>query len=174
MFKYVLKRLGLSVIVLLGVSIIIYFLVRLMPTDYLENKFSAQIQQGTITIEQLDDFKKRYGLYMKSWNTFLENPFLGGEEVGGHSMLLDTLGKFGSFGVALVASIVYLVHGLKKNFSKSIGLIFTLFVLFMVIDTVDSIMMTPMVFFAMPLMLEMKCDGVGKKKAKLREKAAEN
>ena len=64
MFKYVLKRLGLSVIILLGVSIIIYFLVRLMPTDYLETKFSAQIQQGTITLEQLDEFKKRYGLYM--------------------------------------------------------------------------------------------------------------
>ena len=64
MFKYVLKRLGLSVIILLGVSIIIYFLVRLMPTDYLETKFSAQIQQGTITHEQLDEFKKRYGLYM--------------------------------------------------------------------------------------------------------------
>ena len=64
MFKYVLKRLGLSVIVLLGVSVIIYFLVRLMPTNYLENKFSAQIQQGTITLDQLDDFQKRYGLYM--------------------------------------------------------------------------------------------------------------
>ena len=64
MFKYVLKRLGLSVIILLGVSIIIYFLVRLMPTDYLETKFSAQIQQGTITHEQLDEFKKKYGLYM--------------------------------------------------------------------------------------------------------------
>ena len=64
MFKYVLKRLGLSVIILLGVSIIIYFLVRLMPTDYLETKFSAQILQGTITYEQLDEFKKRYGLYM--------------------------------------------------------------------------------------------------------------
>ena len=64
MFKYVLKRLGLSVIVLLGVSVIIYFLVRLMPINYLENKFSAQIQQGTITLDQLDDFKKRYGLYM--------------------------------------------------------------------------------------------------------------
>ena len=64
MFKYVLKRLGLSVIVLLGVSVIIYFLVRLMPTNYLETKFSAQIQQGTITLEQLDDFQKRYGLYM--------------------------------------------------------------------------------------------------------------
>ena len=59
MLKYILKRLGLSLIVLLGVSVIIYFLVRLMPTNYLENKFSAQIQQGTITHDQLDDFKKR-------------------------------------------------------------------------------------------------------------------
>ena len=64
MLKYILKRLGLSVIVLLGVSVIIYFLVRLMPTNYLENKFSSQIQQGTITHDQLNDFKKRYGLYM--------------------------------------------------------------------------------------------------------------
>ena len=64
MLKYILKRIGLSVIVLLGVSVIIYFLVRLMPADYLETKFSAQLQQGTITYDQLDDFKKRYGLYM--------------------------------------------------------------------------------------------------------------
>lgn len=64
MFKYVLKRLGLSVIILLGVSLIIYILVRLMPTDYLETKFSSQLQQGTMTHEQLDEFKKRYGLYM--------------------------------------------------------------------------------------------------------------
>ena len=64
MLKYVLKRLGLALVVLFGVSVIIYFLVRLMPTNYLENKFSAQIQQGTITLDQLDDFQKRYGLYM--------------------------------------------------------------------------------------------------------------
>ena len=64
MIKYILKRIGLSVIILLGVSIIIYFLVRLMPTDYLENKFSSQLQQGTITQEQLDEFRKKYGLYM--------------------------------------------------------------------------------------------------------------
>ena len=64
MVKYIFKRIGLSVIILLGVSIIIYFLVRLMPTDYLETKFSAQIREGTITQEQLDDFRKRYGLYM--------------------------------------------------------------------------------------------------------------
>ena len=72
MFKYILKRLGLSVIVLLGVSVIIYFLVRLMPTDYLETKFSSQLQQGTMTYEQLDDFKKRYGLYMPEAYTNIE------------------------------------------------------------------------------------------------------
>ena len=64
MLKYTLKRLGLSIIILLGVSLIIYILVRLMPTDYLETKFSSQLQQGTMTHEQLDEFKKRYGLYM--------------------------------------------------------------------------------------------------------------
>ena len=62
MFKYILKRLGLSIVILLGVSLIIYILVRLMPTDYLETKFSSQLQQGTMTHEQLDEFKKRYGL----------------------------------------------------------------------------------------------------------------
>lgn len=80
MFKYILKRLGLSVIVLLGVSIIVYFLVRLMPTDYLENKFSSQLQQGTITHEQLDDFKKRYGLYMP--DAYLSIAFSEGEYSG--------------------------------------------------------------------------------------------
>ena len=64
MLKYILKRLGLSVIVLLGVSIIIYFLVRLMPTDFLETKYASELQQGTMTYERLNDFKKRYGLYM--------------------------------------------------------------------------------------------------------------
>ena len=64
MFKYVLKRIGLSIIVLLGVSVIIYFLVRLMPNNYLDTKFSSQLQQGTLTQDELDDFKKRYGLFM--------------------------------------------------------------------------------------------------------------
>lgn len=63
MAKYILKRLGLSVIILLGVSVIIYFLARLMPADYLETKFSAQLREGTMTQEKLDDFRKQYGLF---------------------------------------------------------------------------------------------------------------
>ena len=80
MLKYILKRLGLSIIVLFGVSLIIYFLVRLMPTDYLENKFSAQLQQGTITPEKIDDFKKNYGLYMPE--VYLDVTVNGGEYDG--------------------------------------------------------------------------------------------
>ena len=90
MFKYILKRLGLAIIVLLGVSVIIYFLVRLMPTDYLENKFSAQLQQGTITHEQLDEFKKRYGIYMpEAYLSFgiegYENPFEKDAKIKNHT-----------------------------------------------------------------------------------------
>jgi peptide/nickel transport system permease protein len=80
MLKYILKRLCLSVVVLFGVSLIIYFLVRLMPTDYLENKFSAQLQQGTITSEQIDSFKKNYGLYMPE--AYLDITVNGGEYDG--------------------------------------------------------------------------------------------
>ena len=35
MFKYIVKRLLISIIILLGVSLIIYTLVRMMPTDYI-------------------------------------------------------------------------------------------------------------------------------------------
>ena len=80
MLKYILKRLALSVVVLLGVSLIIYFLVRLMPTDYLENKFSAQLQQGTITSEKIDEFKKNYGLYMPE--AYLDVTVSGGAHDG--------------------------------------------------------------------------------------------
>ena len=38
MLKYIAKRLGFAVLVLLGVSLIMYFLVRLMPVDYIQSK----------------------------------------------------------------------------------------------------------------------------------------
>ena len=82
MIKYILKRIGLSVIILLGVSIIVYFLVRLMPTDYLETKFSSQIREGTITQEQLDEFRRKYGLYMP--DAFIDLTMDGGALAGIH------------------------------------------------------------------------------------------
>lgn len=62
MFKYILKRIGISLIILFGVSIIIYTLVRMMPNDYIDNKYSSQLSQGTITQDDIDRFKSLYGL----------------------------------------------------------------------------------------------------------------
>lgn len=64
MVKYIIKRILLSILILLGVSVIIYTLVRLMPTDYLEEKFSAQLRSGQMTRAKLNEFRVKYGLYM--------------------------------------------------------------------------------------------------------------
>lgn len=63
MFKYIVKRLLISIIILLGVSVIIYTMVRLMPNDYVDNKFASQLQSGAIKRSDVDNFKKLYGLY---------------------------------------------------------------------------------------------------------------
>ncbi len=61
MLKYILKRLGLAVLILFGVSLIIYFLVRLMPVDFIQNKVNsmpdAQIDQSVV-----EQMYKNYGL----------------------------------------------------------------------------------------------------------------
>ena len=75
MIKYILKRLFISLFVLLGVSIIIYTLVRMMPNDYLDIKFSSQLQQGTITPEQLMDFKNQYGIGDSSFKGLVNGYF---------------------------------------------------------------------------------------------------
>lgn len=63
MVKYIIKRILISILILFGVSIIVYTLVRLMPTDYIDNTYAAQLQSGTITQDDIDNFKSLYGLY---------------------------------------------------------------------------------------------------------------
>lgn len=76
MLKYIVKRLLLSILILFGVSLIIYFLVRMMPMSYLDTKFSAQIQVGTIKQEQVDAFKEIYGLADNSFLGILKGYFV--------------------------------------------------------------------------------------------------
>ncbi len=70
MFKYILKRLALSVVILMGVSLIIYFLIRLMPVDFIQDKVNA-MNQGGATVDQatVDAMYQMYGLG--------DNSFLG-------------------------------------------------------------------------------------------------
>lgn len=82
MLKYTIKRLLLSIFILLGVSIIIYALVRWMPNDYVDTKFASQVAQGTVKEEDLIALKDLYGLndgilegYLKWLSNALQGDF---------------------------------------------------------------------------------------------------
>lgn len=68
--KYIVKRLLLAIVILLGVSIIIYALARMMPTDYVDNQYSSALAQGTMTQGDVDRIKEIYGLSMP--NAYLD------------------------------------------------------------------------------------------------------
>ena len=63
MFKYILKRLGISLLILIGVSFILYALLRCMPTDFVEAKILALNTSGaTVSQEFIDQMYETYGL----------------------------------------------------------------------------------------------------------------
>lgn len=76
MWKYIIKRLLLSILLLVGVSVIIYYLVRLLPNDYFDQTYASQLSQGTITQEELDALKAQAGLLDKSFIGLLKGYFL--------------------------------------------------------------------------------------------------
>lgn len=60
--KYIVKRILIALLILFGVSIIIYMLARMMPTDYVDNQYLPAVQNGTMTQEDVDRIKEIYGL----------------------------------------------------------------------------------------------------------------
>ncbi len=76
MLKYILKRLGLALLILLGVSMIIYFLIRLMPVDFIQDKINAINQGGaTVSQETVDALYEMYGLGDNSFKGILKGYF---------------------------------------------------------------------------------------------------
>jgi len=117
MLKYILKRLFISIFVLLGVSVIIYTLVRMMPNDYLDIKFSSQLQQGTINLDQLNAFKEQYGIGDKSfkglvsgYTTWLGNMLKGdfGLSFKYEKPVATVIGEnmWVSFAIAVIATVL--------------------------------------------------------------------
>ncbi len=62
MLKYILKRLGQTILILLGVSLIIYFLVRLMPIDFVKTKLIEMSQGKPVDESVVEAMYKAYGL----------------------------------------------------------------------------------------------------------------
>lgn len=130
MLKYIIKRLLISIIILLGVSVIIYTMVRLMPTDYIDNRFSSQLAQGQVTPEQVQAFKELYGIgdnsfkgIMSGYFTWLGNfckgdlgeSFLYRRPVG--EVISDNM--WISFAIAIVATILQFLIAIPLGISSA-------------------------------------------------------
>ncbi len=122
MLKYCIKRLLLAVLILLGVSIILYFLVRLMPMSYLETKLSASIGSSGLNYdEELQRLKEYYGLADESflgickgywgWLTeFVQGNFGNSWKYANkpvEEVIFENMGV--SFGISFVALILQLI-----------------------------------------------------------------
>ena len=117
MLKYVLKRLFISIFILLGVSIIIYTLVRMMPNDYIDLKYAAQLQTGAVSQDDINRFKELYGIGDKSFNGI----------VGGYFNWLGNLCK-GDLGISFKYNMpVAKVIGDNMWISFAIAIVATIF-----------------------------------------------
>mgnify|MGYP003304345634 FL=1 len=118
MFKYILKRLVQSVFILIGVSMIIYFLIRLMPVDFIQDKINAINQGGaTVSQETVDAMYQMYGLG--------DDSFMG--IMGGYFSWLTALFQFDlgtSFVYGIPVADVIVQH---MGISFAISLIATVF-----------------------------------------------
>lgn len=116
MFKYIVKRVLISILILLGVSVIVYTLVRLMPLDFIDKQFAAHLGNGTVSDDDIIRIKEIYGLsdnsffgIMKGYFNWLLNMLKGdfgssfkyGEPV--MKVIFDSM--WISFSIALIALI---------------------------------------------------------------------
>ena len=117
MIKYIAKRLAYALLILLGVSMIIYFLIRLMPVDFIQDKINAINQGGaTVSEETVQAMYQMYGLGDNSFMGILKGYFnwlgalarfdLGTSFVYGlpvADVIFEHMGV--SFAIALIATI---------------------------------------------------------------------
>ncbi len=76
MLEYIAKRLAYAVLILLGVSMIIYFLIRLMPVDFIQSKVDALATGGAVLDQAVvDAMYKTYGLGDNSFQGILQGYF---------------------------------------------------------------------------------------------------
>ncbi len=117
MIKYIAKRIAYSIMILLGVSMIIYFLIRLMPVDFIQSKINAINQGGaTVSEETVNAMYTMYGLGDNSFKGILSGYFnwlsalcrfdLGTSFVYGIPVAQVIVEHMGiSFAIALIATV---------------------------------------------------------------------
>ena len=130
MFKYIVKRLAISILILLGVSVIIYTMVRLMPNDYVETKYASQLQSGAIDLDDIEHFKELYGIGDNSFKGIVGGYFkwisnLAKGDLGNSFKYEKPVGQvisenmWISFAIAVVATILQFVISVPLGISSA-------------------------------------------------------
>ncbi len=118
MFKYITKRLLLSILILFGVSLLMYALLRLMPGDYVEQKFTLN-PNSEISPERITAMKELYGLndsvivgYFKWLGKALKGDF--GMSFQFDAPVMEVIGEnmWISFLLTLIALVIYYPLGI--------------------------------------------------------------
>ena len=118
MFKYIVKRILLSVLILFGVSLLMYALLRLMPGSYVEQKFTLN-PNSEISPERIEKMKELYGLndaiivgYFKWVVKALQGDF--GMSFQFDAPVMEVIGKnmWISFLLTLIALLIYYPLGI--------------------------------------------------------------
>lgn len=108
MLKYIAKRLAYAVLILLGVSLIIYFLIRMMPVDFIQSKIDALNQGGSVVSQEMvDAMYKAYGLEDTAGMTFGQKlaSYFGGWSSWLGAMLQGDLGTSFKYGIPVAQKI---------------------------------------------------------------------
>ena len=124
MLKYIAKRLAYALLILVGVSLIIYFLIRMMPVDFIQSKVDALNNNGgTVDQAMVEAMYKAYGLedttgmnfgqkmasYFGGWLGWLSSMLKGdlGTSFKYGLPVADVIGQYMwlSFAVALIATV---------------------------------------------------------------------
>ena len=132
MWKYLLKRIALALLIIIGVSMLIYLLAMLMPADYIDNQTAAKVQSGAMTLEDVQRLKELYGLADKSFGGILKSytswvtstlsgdlgfSFLYGKPVT--KVLSEYI--WISFLIALIAFILEIIIGIPMGIKASVN-----------------------------------------------------
>lgn len=123
MLKYILKRLGISIVILLGVSVILYTLVRLMPIDYIDRKFA---NNESVTKEDIERYKAMYGLsggILDGYVNWIKNLFTTGlgDSFKYEKPVAQVIGEnmWISFAIAVVATILQFLIAIPLGISSA-------------------------------------------------------
>lgn len=153
MKQYIIRRVAISFIVLIGVSIMLYSITRMMPSDYVSLSTSGNTQ---MTEEQLEHLRSLYGLdkgYVEGYLSWLNGVLHGdlGDSFKYKKPVVDIIKQYApiTFTVAFIALILEFLIAVplgilaaRKQYSKIDYII--VFVTFMGISL-------PIFFFAMIL-----------------------